>query len=443
MNTKWIFIGLVVLLPAGCTTTQKYKENQAQIAAAGITSDIPLPDYAQGIEGYVGSKACKICHRANYDGWKTTYHSKYIQDPKAPGALVADFSIKSKYRTFEQEDVDLLIGSRFKQRFMKRIGNDYYMFPAQWNVATKEWVKYFPEDEWWCEYYPRDWKQRPNSKLCDGCHTVGLMTTGDKFIEWNIACEQCHGPGKEHAYAPSVDNIINPAKLPFDKANDVCFDCHEENRIPTEFWEKYGIRDYPVGYKPGDDLIKYKLPAPFVPGKESNVFFPSGIGKKNRTQGNDFIRSTMYRRGIKCFTCHNLHNGRYTAMVYKPGNELCLTCHGEGSTSGPYVSNILEHTHHKPDSPGSQCIECHMPKIGKNALELESRSHAFNFEYFSPEQTILYGQPNACNRCHQDKTPEWALETLKSWGGKGKWAWGRALLELSEMTKDAKTELSH
>lgn len=444
MRLKIFFVCLVILILTGCYAMPKNsQEIKLQTKECGLDSDIPVPDYAKGIKGYVGSKACKICHRENYDGWKTTYHSKYIQDPKTPGALVADFSIKDEDRTFELEDVDLLIGSRFKQRFMKRIGNDYYMLPAQWNVATKEWVRYFPEDEWWCEYYPRDWKQRPNSKLCDGCHTVGMMTTGDKFIEWNIACEQCHGPGEEHAYAPSMDNIINPAKLPFDKANDVCFDCHAENLIPQEFLEKYGIRDYPVGYKPGEDLVKYKVLAPFIPGKETNVFFRSGIAKKNRAQGNDFVRSTMYKRGIKCFSCHNPHNGRYTAMVYKPGNALCLTCHGEGSTSGPYVSNISEHTHHKPDSPGSQCIECHMPKIGKNAVELESRSHAFNFEYVSPEQTILYGQPNACNRCHQDKTPKWALESLKSWGGKGKWAWGRALQSSLEMTKHMKAEPSH
>ncbi|MBM4055184.1 MAG: cytochrome C [Planctomycetes bacterium] len=435
MKLKLIFPCLIFLLYAGCTTTPKYSEVKQQLEKTDTIREIPVPDYAKGAEGHVGSKVCKICHPAHYAGWKTTYHSKMIQDPKSPGALVADFSVKSEHRTFNLEDVDLLVGSRFKQRFMKKIGNDYYMLPAQWNVTDKKWARYFPQDEWWNNYYPQDWKQRPTSLLCDGCHTTGLIKTGNKFAEWNIACESCHGPGGDHANAPGLENIVNPAKLPLDRANDVCFSCHLENTIPAEFWEKHGVRGYPVGYKPGDDLTNYKLPAPFIPGNEGNVFFRSGVGKKNRTQGNDFIHSTMHKRGIKCFSCHNPHNGKYTAMVYKPGNALCLMCHGESSPSGPYVRNITEHTHHKPESPGSQCIECHMPRIGKNAAPLESRSHIFNFEYMSPVQTIVYDQPNACNRCHQDKTPQWALNALKSWGGKGKWSWNSVLHVLPETTK--------
>jgi hypothetical protein len=63
---------------------------------------------------------------------------------------------------------------------------------------------------------------------------------------------------------------------------------------------------------------------------------------------------------------------------------------------------------------------------------LESRSHCFNFDFVSPERTVIYDHPNACNRCHQDKTTEWALRSLRDWGGKGKWKWRRGLQELQE-----------
>jgi hypothetical protein len=37
----------------------------------------------------------------------------------------------------------------------------------------------------------------------------------------------------------------------------------------------------------------------------------------------------------------------------------------------------------------------------------------------NPYLSIRYGvdnSPNACNLCHRDKAPEWALEHLKDWG---------------------------
>lgn len=396
--------------------------------------------------GFVGSKVCAGCHQENYAGWKTTFHSKMIRRRDEPGALVADFHVKDPKLAFKLEDVDLLLGSRFKQRFMKKIGDDYYVLPIQWNVATRQWVTYFPKDEWWVKDYPMDWQKRPTSKLCDGCHATGLGATGTTISEWNIACEACHGPGDEHVavvgapgYQAGEDTkIVNPARLPSDRANDVCLQCHLAGRPPEG--SQYPDRDYPVGFRPGDDLSRYRNPAP-LPGREgheSHEFFKDGISRKNRNQGNDFIMSTMYRRGMKCFSCHNPHSGKYTSMVYKPGNSLCQNCHWPGSPLGPFEPGLSEHTHHKADSPGSQCIGCHMPRIGKNAIEYQSRNHSFDFEYVSPERTILYGHPNACNLCHTDKTTEWSIKALKEWGGRGKWKWHRAIQELKERTLEEK-----
>lgn len=435
---KIILSGLTlsVLICMGCRAVNSYGEVMTTPRGAAVA----------GERDYVGSKVCAGCHPENYEGWKTTLHSKMIQEPGQPGALVADFSKKDISLPFGLEDVDLLLASRFKQRFMRKIGDDYYVLPMQWNVATKEWVRYFPKDEWWVSQYPEDWQKRPTSRLCDGCHSTGLIGTGTTITEWNVACEACHGPGEGHVKAEASlgpgkgagAKIVNPTKLPFERANDVCFQCHLAGRPPEG--SNFADRDYPVGYLPGDDLSRYRSPAP-SPGREgheSHEFFKDGVSRKNRNQGNDFIQSRMYSRGIRCFDCHNPHSGRYTSMVYKPGNSLCLTCHGDGSLAGPFERGLTEHTHHKPDSPGSQCIECHMPRIGKNAVALESRCHCFDFEFVSPEQTVLYDHPNACNLCHKDKTTEWALRALTDWGSRGKWRWQRGLQELKERTLEEK-----
>ena len=95
-------------------------------------------------------------------------------------------------------------------------------------------------------------------------------------------------------------------------------------------------------------------------------------------------------------------------------NALCLTCHGPGQREGPTEDTLAGHTHHDPVSVGSRCIECHMPKTGKNAVAGESRNHTFDF--ISPRDTVKYGAPNSCSGCHGDKTPAWAMSFLKKWG---------------------------
>ena len=37
-----------------------------------------------------------------------------------------------------------------------------------------------------------------------------------------------------------------------------------------------------------------------------------------------------------------------------------------------------------------------------------------------PDRTLSMGTPNACNQCHKDKDPAWAVEALKGWGIGGK-----------------------
>ncbi|KKL11398.1 hypothetical protein LCGC14_2546200, partial [marine sediment metagenome] len=83
--------------------------------------------------------------------------------------VLGDFSSRDDDLSFTLDNVDLLIGSRFKQRYARKIGDDYYLLTAQWNVETKEWVKYFPKNDWWAVegIYPEEWNKRPASNLCE------------------------------------------------------------------------------------------------------------------------------------------------------------------------------------------------------------------------------------------------------------------------------------
>lgn len=368
---------------------------------------------------YVGSAACEKCHAAIYQSWKKTLMANVVRDPRQhPDAIIPDLSQTNPLVHFSTNDIALVYGSKWKQRYFTRIGDDYYPQPAQWDVTHKIWRPYFAKDDWWSAFYPPDNFKRPTSSTCDGCHSVDYNISTKHVAEWNVGCEKCHGPGSEHVEHPASTNIINPARLDYVQANDTCIQCHSQGRpLTNPIAGKY--YDWPVGYHIGLKLADFWKLEDHKLGETTFTHFPDGTAHKNRMQGNDFVTSLMYTHGVSCFTCHDAHGTGNPALLRKPANELCLDCHGPNSPNGPRAKTIEEHTHHKAGSPGSECIACHMPKIAETLADVNVRSHTFRF--VTPELSETLKIPNACNVCHIDKTTAWATAALKSWSDRSPW----------------------
>ncbi len=112
-----------------------------------------------------------------------------VQDPKQhPKAIVADFATPNPLVTFKPEDVDFTYGSKWKQRYWKKQGDDYFVLPAQWDVRHKVWRPYHvqPGTDWWVEHYPAEQEARPTGPLCDGCHSVNYDIKTHAVTEWNV-----------------------------------------------------------------------------------------------------------------------------------------------------------------------------------------------------------------------------------------------------------------
>jgi len=198
---------------------------------------IALPQEAQPRAHFVGSEACKKCHAEHYNGWKQTRMANVVHDPKVnPEVVLGDFTSPSPVRTFSLDDVAFDYGSRYKQRYFAKSGDDYFPLPAQWDVAKRRWLPYHVEagTDWWVPHYGPTNFDRPTGPTCDGCHSVNYNVKTKTVTEWNVGCEKCHGPGSEHAADPKkAHSIVNPETLDSVRGNDVCIQCHSQGRPLT------------------------------------------------------------------------------------------------------------------------------------------------------------------------------------------------------------------
>ncbi|MEZ5355042.1 MAG: cytochrome c3 family protein [Bryobacteraceae bacterium] len=215
-----------------------------------------------------------------------------------------------------------------------------------------------------------------------------------------------------------TSNIVNPARLSFVRANDVCMQCHTQGK-PLVNPVNGRYYDWPVGFDVTKNLGDYWELEEHKLGETTFTHFADGTGHKNRMQGNDFVQSAMYAKGVTCSSCHDAHGTANNADLLKPASTICLSCHGPASPNGPHAPSIEAHTHHKTGSAGNECVGCHMPKIEKTIAEVSVRSHTFKF--IPPAMTDMYQIPNSCTSCHTDKPAKWAAEELKKWPEVSHW----------------------
>ena len=370
---------------------------------------------------YVGSQACEKCHAEIYARWKKTPMANVVRDPRThPEAIIPDLATNHIAR-FTADQVAFVYGSLWKQRFFTKVGDDYFPLPVQWDVANKTWRPYMvPQGgDWWTAVYPANNMQRPTGPLCDGCHSVDYNIQTKQVAEWNVGCERCHGPGSEHAAHPTRADILNPALMENIAANDTCIQCHSQGQpLKNPIEGKY--YDWPVGYQVGRKLQDYWKLEDCKLGETSFYYFPDCTAHKNRMQGNDFAQSVMYRHGVTCASCHDVHGTENYAQLRKPTDQICLDCHGPSSPNGPHATTLEAHTHHKDGSRGSQCAACHMPAIETEGVP-GAFVHAHTFRFITPAMTDNYKLPNPCTSCHTDQSTAWAQAAMSQWPEQSAW----------------------
>lgn len=340
--------------------------------------------------GYVGSSTCARCHANTYESFTQTWHPNMLR-PADEGTILGDFGSDDPDLSFSREEVVWVIGGNYKQRYLTEIEGELYVLPAEWDIQSQEW---FP-------YETTTWREMPYRTYCAGCHTTGFDPASQTWVEPGIGCEACHGPGANHVGSTgNRSQIANPADMRFEEQAAVCAQCHSRGSDPS------GEFPYPVGYHPGGPA---DLSEAFVLSTEEGDYWPDGTAKRHHMQFQDW-RQSVHRDSVGCIFCHTSHapgeTDHQTRMV---GNDRCTICH-EGNRDLaahiPFMASAADQV---------ECTDCHMPPVSRSILtDLQIRSHTFRPP--DPRLSIAYGgqdeMPNACNLCHQDRTPAWAVASL-------------------------------
>jgi hypothetical protein len=314
----------------------------------------------------------------------------------------------------------------FKQRFQGRLADvkatDSWNYTAGKNVdsltlpiqvlesgdRTNGGYKmngYHPTEQ---KFPGESWTQRTRtfSHACAGCHNVGLSIQWDtvtvtlpfgrdgrpnnspmnfaavksyRFIDENLTCEHCHGPGSDHLAAAGGrgNGIINPRYITAEAERQLCAKCHGYDDATNA----KPVQDYGFEFAWNSDYANRVGGGDYVPGlydisnfygnwgerqsDDEGFWDPAAnggtlFGQAHRQQYTMFAQSQHTNNAYEKETCTSCHSPHSTFLgstnVYSSTDQysfsrvdfrndvLCLSCHAGGGpvagmpAIGPWAS---------------------------------------------------------------------------------------------------------
>lgn len=319
---------------------------------------------------FVGSEACAQCHQEIYDTFMLSGHPYKLmpvvngERPEYPFSRVAN-----PPEGYTWEEISYVIGGyNWKARF---IDQDGYIITGADENATTQYNLYNEEldlGDDWVGYHAGE-AQLPYD--CGTCHTTGYSPIGNQdgrpglVGTWaldGIQCEKCHGPGSLHVNAP----IIWEMKV--DRDAEACGACH--SRDETEIVDARG--GFIQHHEQYEELFQSKHAV------------------------------------IDCVLCHNPHTGvvQLRQAGVQTTRTTCENCHFD-------IARNLENEIHRRFA---DCIDCHMPRLTKNAVadparftgDIRTHLMAINpalINQFNEDGTAAASElalDFACRSCHND-----------------------------------------
>ncbi len=395
--------------------------------AGGVFADYWSARPLEIQRSFVGRDSCVDCHREQVDAFIGSDHDRAM-DLATDQTVLGDFNDATiqhdglTSRMFRQGDrfmvhtegedgkmhdfeVKYVFGVEPLQQYMVEFDRPENL-PADvisrlqvlrisWDTERKQWFYLRPPDvdDKLAADDPLHWTgiaQRWQT-MCAECHSTDLKTDFDPklvryhttFSEIDVSCEACHGPASLHVELANEHSLFwdrrhgyGLAKLKGDDPEpelQTCAPCHSRRSQLTD------------AFRAGDrfcDHFNLEL-------LRDDTYFADGQIKDEVYVYGSFIQSRMYHKGIRCTDCHDPHS----LKLKHPGNQTCTSCHQH--SAGKY--DVPSHHHHQPGTPGSMCVDCHMPQ--RTYMEVDPRrDHSLRVP--RPDLSVKLGTPNACSGCH-------------------------------------------
>ncbi|MEX0985956.1 MAG: tetratricopeptide repeat protein [Bacteroidales bacterium] len=407
---------------------------------------------------YVGRAYCKECHQMEHELFQHSDHD-LAMDPATPETVLGNFNNVSftNYgvisRFFRSGDdfyvhtegpdgvmqdykISYTFGVRPLQQYLIEFPDGAFQcLPLAWDTRPEsdggqKWFHLYPDEKiahddilYWTRT-TQNWNY-----MCSECHSTNVRKNYDyrtksyntEWDEIDVSCEACHGPGSVHIdWANRVDQGSSPEIFPdmglvvrlkdtdnatwvFDPDSttarrsvprktdalvQMCARCHSRRSVITE------------EYFHGGSLLDTHWPSLL----EEGLYFADGQIQDEVYVYGSFLQSKMHSAGVVCNDCHEPHSGK----VYVDGNALCYRCHIAPAYGG------RSHHFHDPAGEGASCVECHMPERTYMVVD-PRRDHSIRIP--RPDLSDKLGTPNACNKCHSNKSNQWAADYLEKWYG--------------------------
>lgn len=430
----------------------------------------PVPDRAGA--RVQGSQDCRRCHPEQFESWSRSHHRRMTQsiaagaDVFAPfdgevvdyGGFRATMSGASQGRPHMRVerlsagvvagpallDVDVVftVGSHRYQQYVGRVGDVegvWHRLPLAWHRGESRWIHMngaFVEPEGEVgnaqDYLRHVTRWNDNCVFCHNTEPVPGLVDGQfetSFGEVGIACEACHGKGQAHVewqadpFARLLSDgrgdpaIAHPERLSSERESEICGRCHG-NRIAHRLAEVLARGD---AFVPGEPLAAVSRPIfsdSTLQGTEGTPFaarfWPDETPRLSAYEFQAMQLSACHIEGeLRCGSCHTMH-GEEPDMQLRPGprDAPCRSCHADATLSA--WDGVGGHGGHGRSERASSvdCLDCHMPRVVYGLLEgmVTHRVRSPAPQEMGADAGLE--QPDACTRCHVDRTREWATRAM-------------------------------
>lgn len=325
---------------------------------------------------YVGNDACARCHTSIYNSYASTPMAR-ASGPASQNFIPADFVHSGSgihYRIYLEDNRVWLsfdrpgdASMRGKRELLYYIGSGRrgmkYLFSLD-GLVFESPIDWYAKAGIW-DMTPNYQSARemplnlPAYTSCLRCHVSGMRTPlpgtvnrypAPLFAFSGISCERCHGPGAAHVRGGT---IVNPSKLPADRRDAICMECHLEGKVGIE---RRGRHAY--DFRPGDLLSAYVRHYLLVGDPTETL---GAVGQVEALSESMCKKKTGDR--MSCTSCHDPHYSPRPDERISYFRAKCLACHGPSFAS-----------QHHPDQ--ADCTKCHMPsKLSTDVAHTQVTDH--------------------------------------------------------------------